>query len=210
MTETEGDLFRPPGPARQFSANTWPSAWLIQLVWPQRREVDVLLFRADSDDTKEEDGALHIPGHGAEEVTAGGRQGKEDITTRRRCGNITLVLHNNRGFYRLNWITIRSFKSVEHSISGGEHQGIVINKEVEEEGEEEPSHLHLEFRVFLVNVQSGKHAQERRLLSFWFKAALATQERPKYAQDFFKQLVSPLQFPRGEFYLKISRFFKKN
>ena len=65
MTETEGDLFRPPGPARQFSANTRPSAWLIQLVWPQRREVDVLLFRADSDDTKEKDGALHIPGHGA-------------------------------------------------------------------------------------------------------------------------------------------------
>ena len=84
-------------------------------------------------------------------------------------------------------------------MSGGEHQGIVINKEVEAGlGEEEPSHLRLEFRVFLVNVNSGKHAQERRLLSFWFKASLAAQERPRYAQDFFKQLVSPLQFPRGE------------
>ena len=47
----------------------------------------------------------------------------------------------------------------------------MINKEVEAGlGEEEPSHLRLEFRVFLVNVNSGKHAQERRLLSFWFKA----------------------------------------
>ena len=27
---------------------------------------------------------------------------------------------------------------------------------------------------------------------------MAVQERPRYAQDFFKQLVSPLQFPRGE------------
>ena len=83
-------------------------------------------------------------------------------------------------------------------MAGGEHQGIVINKEVEAGGEEEPSHLRLEFRVFLVNVNSGKHAQERRLLSFWFKASMAVQERPRYAQDFFKQLVSPLQFPRGE------------
>ena len=86
-------------------------------------------------------------------------------------------------------------------MSGGEHQGIVINKEVEAGGEEEPSHLRLEFRVFLVNVNSGKHAQERRLLSFWFKASMSVQERPRYAQDFFKQLVSPFQFPRGESFL---------
>ena len=68
----------------------------------------------------------------------------------------------------------------------------------EEEAELGAGHLQLEFRVFLVSVTSGKHAQERRLLTFWFKPELAAQERPRYAQHFFKQLVSPLHFPRGE------------
>ena len=83
-------------------------------------------------------------------------------------------------------------------VAGGEHRGIVINKEVEEGEEEVPAHLCLEFRVFLVNVSSGKHAQEKRLLSFWFKAEVAEAERARYAQQFFKQLVSPLEFPRGK------------
>lgn len=83
-------------------------------------------------------------------------------------------------------------------VAGGEHKGIVINKEVEEGEEEVPAHLCLEFRVFLVNVSSGKHAQEKRLLSFWFKSQMAGPERPRYAQQFFKQLVSPLEFPRGQ------------
>ena len=83
-------------------------------------------------------------------------------------------------------------------VAGGEHKGIVINKEVEEGEEEVPAHLCLEFRVFLVAVSSGKHAQEKRLLSFWFKCDMAGPERARYAQQFFKQLVSPLDFPRGE------------
>ena len=36
--------------------------------------------------------------------------------------------------------------------AGGEHSGIVINKEVQDGGEEIPAHLCLEFRVFLVNI----------------------------------------------------------
>ena len=83
-------------------------------------------------------------------------------------------------------------------VAGGEHKGIVINKEVEEGEEEVPAHLCLEFRVFLVAVSSGKHAQEKRLLSFWFSCETAVVERARYAQQFFKQLVSPLDFPRGE------------
>ena len=94
-------------------------------------------------------------------------------------------------------------------VAGGEHQGIVINKEVEEGGEEVPSHLHLEFSVFLVNVNSGKHAQERRRLSFWFKSEMSNQERPRYAQQFFKQLVSPVQFPRGNVQENFQRSFSK-
>lgn len=82
-------------------------------------------------------------------------------------------------------------------VAGGEHQGIVINKVQEggEEGEQAP-HLCLEFRVFLVNGQSGKHAQERRVLSYWFKDEFPSLQRARYAQDFFKELVSPTEFPR--------------
>eukprot|EP00092_Neocalanus_flemingeri_P048321 GFUD01055068.1.p1 GENE.GFUD01055068.1~~GFUD01055068.1.p1 ORF type:complete len:592 (+),score=166.29 GFUD01055068.1:563-2338(+) len=81
-------------------------------------------------------------------------------------------------------------------VAGGEHSGIVINKEVEAGGEEVPAHLCLEFRVFLVNANSGKHAQEKRVLSYWFKQEFPPVQRPRYAQDFFKQLVSPTEFPR--------------
>merc|ERR1719479_66148 len=84
-------------------------------------------------------------------------------------------------------------------VAGGEHSGIIINKEVEQgQGQvaELPAHLCLEFRVFLVNAASGKHAQEKRLLSFWFKEEFPVVQRARYAQDFFKQLVSPTEFPR--------------
>ena len=45
-------------------------------------------------------------------------------------------------------------------MAGGEHKGIVINKDggQQEEGSTTP-HLCLEFRVFLVNSNTGKHAQ---------------------------------------------------
>ena len=35
-----------------------------------------------------------------------------------------------------------------------------------------------------------------RFCSFWFKSEMSSQERPRYAQNFFKQLVSPTNFPR--------------
>ncbi len=46
-------------------------------------------------------------------------------------------------------------------VAGGEHRGIVINKDggVEEEGVQGQPHLCLEFRVFLVNTSTNKHAQ---------------------------------------------------
>merc|ERR1719461_1306908 len=81
-------------------------------------------------------------------------------------------------------------------VAGGEHSGIVINKHVEEGVDEEPAHLCLEFRVFLVNTNSGKHAQEKRVLGYWFKPEFPSLRRARYAQDFFKQLVSPTEFPR--------------
>ena len=49
-------------------------------------------------------------------------------------------------------------------MAGGEHKGIVINKDgsvMENGGVAGTPHLSLEFRVFLVNTNTGKHAQVR-------------------------------------------------
>ncbi|XP_076637135.1 uncharacterized protein LOC143349622 isoform X4 [Colletes latitarsis] len=83
-------------------------------------------------------------------------------------------------------------------IAGGDHKGIVINKQAISvtNGELHPAHLCLQFRVFLVSGQTGKHTQESRTLQFWFIDTLLESEHPSVAQEFFRELVSPQEFPR--------------
>lgn len=83
-------------------------------------------------------------------------------------------------------------------VAGGDHKGIVINKQAitVTNGEVHPAHLCLQFRVFLVSAQSGKHTQESRTLQFWFIDTLSEIEHPSVAQEFFRELVSPKEFPR--------------
>ncbi|XP_076391918.1 uncharacterized protein LOC100878833 isoform X4 [Megachile rotundata] len=92
-------------------------------------------------------------------------------------------------------------------IAGGDHKGIVINKQAVSvsngetffsvsNGEVHPAHLCLQFRVFLVSAQTGKHTQESRTLQFWFLDTLPENEHPAVAQEFFRELVSPQEFPR--------------
>ncbi|XP_076162734.1 uncharacterized protein LOC143144322 isoform X2 [Ptiloglossa arizonensis] len=84
-------------------------------------------------------------------------------------------------------------------IAGGDHKGIVINKQVIAVTNGEfvrPAHLCLQFRVFLVSGQTGKHTQESRTLQFWFVDTLLEAEHPSVAQEFFRELVSPQEFPR--------------
>ncbi|KAK9871148.1 hypothetical protein WA026_011430 [Henosepilachna vigintioctopunctata] len=104
-------------------------------------------------------------------------------------------------------------------IAGGQHTGIVINKEIViENGTSEPPHLSLEFRVFLVSSQTGKHTQESRTLRFWFRPASDSTDHPSedgqatVAQDFFKELVSPKEFPRDYvgFIKKIMKLMQHN
>ncbi|XP_044761930.1 uncharacterized protein LOC123319140 isoform X3 [Coccinella septempunctata] len=104
-------------------------------------------------------------------------------------------------------------------IAGGQHTGIVINKEATtENGSTQPPHLSLEFRVFLVSAQTGKHTQESRTLRFWFRAAPDTTDHPSedkqasVAQEFFKELVSPKDFPRDYvgFIKKIMKLMQHN
>lgn len=60
--------------------------------------------------------------------------------------------------------------------------------------------ISLEFRVFLVNAQTGAHTQESRILRFWFKPIVRVNEQSTIAQHMFKDLVSPNKFPRGIFF----------
>jgi hypothetical protein len=46
--------------------------------------------------------------------------------------------------------------------------------------------------------------QEKRVLSYWFKEEVAESSRAKMAQQFFKELVSPTQFPRGAYNIEIN------
>ena len=62
----------------------------------------------------------------------------------------------------------------------------------------ETAHLSLQFRVFLRNATTKKYTQEKRVISYWFKLAFSPIQQAGAAQDFFKQLVSPVDFPRGK------------
>ncbi|CAH1973016.1 unnamed protein product [Acanthoscelides obtectus] len=113
-------------------------------------------------------------------------------------------------------------------VAGGEHTGIIINKETAtENGETSPPQLSLEFRVFLVNKETGKHTQESRTLMFWFRDSTlipngttnggAKDEtdadmQATTAQDFFRELVSPQEFPRDYvgFIKKIMKLMQHN
>lgn len=86
--------------------------------------------------------------------------------------------------------------SVMH-IAGGDHKGIIINKEAAPaNGEVLPSDLSLEFKVFLTNATNNLHTQESRQLRFWFRPEISEAEQMHSVQDFFKDLVSPSEFPR--------------
>lgn len=80
-------------------------------------------------------------------------------------------------------------------VAGGAHKGIVINKNSTVE-EDPTAELSLEFCVFLVSGSTGMHTKESRQLRFWFKTHIPENDRPKLAQDFFKTLVAPFEFPR--------------
>ncbi|XP_016837351.1 uncharacterized protein LOC100122198 isoform X2 [Nasonia vitripennis] len=82
-------------------------------------------------------------------------------------------------------------------VAGGDHKGIVINKQMNANNDvAKPAHLSLQFKVFLVSAQTGKHTQEQRILNFWFSENLSVETQPTVAQEFFRELVSPQEFPR--------------
>ncbi|XP_037091905.1 uncharacterized protein LOC119112042 isoform X2 [Pollicipes pollicipes] len=82
-------------------------------------------------------------------------------------------------------------------VAGGDHHGIVVNKSSKTDYSSlPPAQMSLEFKVFLVSAATGMHTQESRTLRFWFKDYVPEAEQARYSQEFFKELVSPLDFPR--------------
>jgi len=47
-------------------------------------------------------------------------------------------------------------------------------------------------------LSTKRYTQEKRLITYWFKEQFSKNERAGEAQEFFKKLVSPINFPRGK------------
>lgn len=114
------------------------------------------------------------------------------MTPKGKTANSTIILIERK--------LIDSIGERQH-VAGGDHTGIIINKDTAngQNGATLPqSKLTLEFRVFLVSENTGHHSQEARTLRFWFRPWIKNNEKQAHvAQDFFRELVSPKEFPRG-------------
>jgi len=89
-------------------------------------------------------------------------------------------------------------KAKKVHVAGGSYAGIVINKQQDEDdaSDASPSELCLEFRVYLKSAKTEKYIQERRVIGFWFKPQFPSSQKTTTAQEFFKTLVAPVDFPR--------------
>ena len=97
-------------------------------------------------------------------------------------------------------VAAKSDASSNVHVAGGTNTGIVVNKQ---QGQDQDdiwatiaAHLCLEFSVFLINTSTKRYTQEKRIISYWFKDLFPLNQRATAAQDFFKTLVSPADFPR--------------
>ena len=124
------------------------------------------------------------------------------MTPKKKTRNSTTLMMERK-------VVLPDGKDGKVHIAGGSNAGIVVNKDGAAAstgingggggGGDNPAHLFLEFRVFLVNASTKRFTQEKRRISFWFKEAFAEGQRAYAAQEFFKKLVSPIEFPRGTY-----------
>ena len=122
------------------------------------------------------------------------------MTPKKKTRNSTTLMMERK-------VVLPDGKEGKVHIAGGTNAGIVVNKggaaapTGANGGDDNPAHLFLEFRVFLVNANTKRFTQEKRRISFWFKEAFHESQRAYAAQEFFKKLVSPTDFPRGMVYV---------
>lgn len=116
------------------------------------------------------------------------------MTPRGKTSNSTIILIERK--------LVETIGDRQH-VAGGDHAGIIINKDAlnDQKSNQCPPQLTLEFRVFLVSANTGLHSQESRTLRFWFRNWLTDGDKQaQVSQDFFRDLVSPKEFPRGLLY----------
>lgn len=119
------------------------------------------------------------------------------MTPRGKTSNSTIILIERK--------LVEEIGDRQH-VAGGDHTGIIINKDAlkDQKSLQVAPQLSLEFRVFLVSSHTGEHSQESRSLRFWFRPWLTDGDKQaQVAQDFFRELVSPKEFPRGNLVLVI-------
>lgn len=154
-----------------------------------------------------------------------GNGGKSNQTSRFSASNSSLppedeqVVMTPRGKTANSTVLLIERKLVQQvgdrtHVAGGDHRGIIINKDAVTDIKAERSHpqLSLEFRVFLVSANTGQHSQESRKIRFWFRNWLMDGDiQAQVAQDFFRELVSPKEFPRDYvgFIKKIMKLLQK-
>ncbi|XP_031628034.1 uncharacterized protein LOC116343880 isoform X2 [Contarinia nasturtii] len=128
------------------------------------------------------------------------------MTPKGKTSNSTVILIERK--------LIDSINERQH-VAGGDHTGIIINKDTvngQSKSQMPQAQLSLEFRVFLVSGNTGQHSQEARTLRFWFRSWLSNEEKQAHvAQDFFRELVQPKDFPRDYvgFIKKIMKLLQK-
>ncbi|XP_037028518.1 uncharacterized protein LOC119068835 isoform X4 [Bradysia coprophila] len=127
------------------------------------------------------------------------------MTPRGKTSNSTIILIERK--------LVEEIGDRQH-VAGGDHTGIIINKDAlkDQKSLQVAPQLSLEFRVFLVSSHTGEHSQESRSLRFWFRPWLTDGDKQaQVAQDFFRELVSPKEFPRDYigFIKKIMKLMQK-
>lgn len=112
------------------------------------------------------------------------------MTPGKKTSNSTIIMVERRP------IVITEGSGNNLHVAGGAHKGIVINKNSATEEDPTPAELSLEFCVYLISAATSMHTKESRQLRFWFKDIVPEDDRPCQAQEFFKTLVAPFEFPR--------------
>ncbi|CAL4068913.1 unnamed protein product [Meganyctiphanes norvegica] len=111
------------------------------------------------------------------------------MTPKGKTANSTIIMVERK--------KIETTQTANMHVGEGQHSGIIVNKQqLSDVLQDTPAQLALEFKVFLVNAQTQKHTQESRQLRFWFRNTIPEKDQAKTAQEFFKELVAPLDFPR--------------
>ncbi|CAG2102765.1 unnamed protein product [Medioppia subpectinata] len=97
-------------------------------------------------------------------------------------------------------------------IAGGTHTGLVVNKSIDESKMDDcgPPELCLSFKVFLINSETQSHNQENRSLKFWFTPDVSEAHKMGFAQQFFRDLINPTNFPKDYigFIMKIMKLLQ--